>query len=139
VIWALFARKNGGGGRFGRHSGGRSAGRAFVAPDGRTWEAEVRLPGASNAMVVFLDPDASTTARNRYAWHLTAGPEARDVTARQTAEQVLAALSDADLARLFRRSMPITSQVPRLQVAIGQSGAGRQLDLDASRDDGGAV
>jgi hypothetical protein len=138
VIWALFAGKNGGGGKFGRHSGGRSATRAFAAPDGLTWTAEVRVPSASNAMVVFLHPDTTTTARNRYNWYLTAGPESRDVRARLTAQQVLEALTQSDLVRLFRRSMPITSQVPRLEPAVANAG-GRQLDLDAARGDGGAA
>jgi hypothetical protein len=134
MIWALFARKNGGGGRFGRHSGGKSAARAFAAAGGRTWSAEVRVPGASNAMVVFLDPDG-VAARNRYAWHLSSSPEARDVTARLTAQQVLDSLSDADLARLFRRSMPISSRVPRLEPAVGQYGVGVELDVDAAEED----
>jgi hypothetical protein len=134
MIWALFAGKNGGGGRFGRHSGGRSATRAFAGPGGRTWGAEVRVPGASNAMVVFLDPEG-VAARNRYAWHVVAGPEARDVTARLIAQQVLDALTDADLARLFRRSMPISSRVPRLEPAVGQSGVGHELDIDAAAED----
>ena len=138
MIWALFARKNGGGGKFCRHSGGNSAIRAFASPDGRTWGAEVRLPSASNAMVVFLYPDASSGGRNRYAWHIADGPEARDVRARLTARQVLDSLTDVDLLRLFRRSMPISSQVPRLEPAVANAG-GRQLDLAASRDDGGAA
>ena len=137
MIWALFAGKNGGG-TFGRHSGGNSAARAFRAPDGHTWSAEVRLPSASNAMVVFVHPDPSTTSRNRYAWHQSDGPEARDVRARLGAQQVLDVLTDADLARLFRRSMPISSQVPRLEPAVSNAG-GRQLDLDAARDDGGGA
>ncbi len=139
MIWALFAGKNGGGGRFGRHSGGKGAARAFAAPDGVEWNVEVRVPGASNAMVVFLHPDASTTSRNRYAWHVAAGAESRDVTARMTAQQVLESLTDADLVRLFRRSMPISSQVPRLEPAIGSVGAPRQLDLSAAQQDGGVT
>ena len=57
------------------------------------------------------------------------------MTARMTAEQVLASLTDADLVRLFRRSMPISSRVPRLEPAVGQYGAGRELDLSAAARD----
>ena len=134
MIWALFAGKNGG--KFGRHSGGKSAARPFAAPDGVTWTAEVRVPSASNAMLVFLHPDTTTTARNRYAWVVLDGPESRDVRARLSAQQVLDTLADADLLRLFRRSMPIASQVPRLEPAVANAG-GRQLDIDAAQGDGG--
>lgn len=89
--------------------------RAFRSPDGIAWTATARAPGASNVMVVFLHPDRSTTARDRYAWWVSAGPEARDVTARLSAAAVLAALSDADLTDLFRRSMPIANNVPRFE------------------------
>ena len=89
--------------------------RPFRAADGRTWGVEVRAPGASNAMIVFHHPDLGTSRRNRYAWWLTHGPEARDVTARLTPKVVLDSLDERDLARLFRKSMPIDSTVPRFQ------------------------
>jgi hypothetical protein len=86
--------------------------REYVAPDGVRWMVEVRTPGASNAMIVFHHPDDATSRRNRYAWHIWRGDEARNVTARLAPERVLESLSDADLAMLFRRSMPIQTEVP---------------------------
>lgn len=89
--------------------------RAYRSPDGLAWTATARAPGASNVMIVFLHPDRSTTERDRYAWWVSAGPEARDVTARLSAAEVLASLNEEDLRDLFRRSMPISSNVPRFE------------------------
>lgn len=87
----------------------------FRSPDGTVWGVDVRAPSFSNAMVVFLHPDTSTSRRNRYNWYVNKGQEARNVTARLTPKQVLESLTDRDLALLFRRSMPISSQVPRFE------------------------
>ena len=103
MIFALFGRKK------------QRAHRAFVSPDGTQWGVEVRTPSATNAMVVFHYPDPTTTALNRYAWWITDGPRARDVTARLDVAAVLASLTDDDLRMLFRKSMPIASQIPRFQ------------------------
>ena len=89
--------------------------RAFRSPDGLTWTVDARAPGASNVMIVFLHPDRSTTARDRYAWWVSAGPEARDVTARLSAAAVLASLSETQIAELFQRSMPIAINRPRFE------------------------
>ena len=83
--------------------------RAFTSPDGTQWGVEARSPGASNIMVVFHHPDASTSRRNRYAWINWQGAEARNVTARLDARAVIDGLTDAELKRLFRRSMPIAA------------------------------
>ena len=91
--------------------------RAYTAPDGTTWGVEVRTPSASNAMLVFVHPDPTSSMRNRYAWWLSNGPTASDVTARLTPKQVMDALTDADIVRLFKRSVPISSQVPRWEPA----------------------
>ncbi len=88
--------------------------RAYRSPDGEAWTVEVRAPGASNAMVVFLHPDR-LARRDRYAWFLTAGPEADDVTARLSAEDVLKRLDDRALLRLYRKSMAVDSRVPRFE------------------------
>ena len=88
--------------------------RSYEAPDGTRWGVEIRTPGASNAMVVFHHPDGRSSRRNRYAWHLWSGAEARDVTARLKRPQVLDSLGDADLARLFRRSMPVSTEIPAM-------------------------
>ena len=83
--------------------------RAFPAPDGTRWGVEVQLPGASNALIVFHHPAGRTARLDRYAWHLWRGPEARSVTTNLSVRQVLDSLSDAELADLFRRSMPISA------------------------------
>ena len=87
--------------------------RDFRGPDGTPWQVEVRTPGSSNAMVLFHHPDPRSSRGNRYAWYISNGPEARNVTARLSPERVLEALTDRDLARLFRRSMPISSGSPQ--------------------------
>jgi hypothetical protein len=86
-----------------------SSARTFSGPDGTVWQILVRNPGASNAMVVFRNPDAASSSLDRYAWYITRGPEARSVTSRLDAETVLKALDDRELARLFRRSMPVST------------------------------
>jgi hypothetical protein len=77
--------------------------KTFTAPDGAQWQVAVRVPGASNAMVVFQ----GAPGRDRYAWYLNSGTEARDVTARLDAVEVLASLGDEALTKLFRRSIPV--------------------------------
>ena len=86
--------------------------RPFRSPDGTAWGVAVRAPSSSNAMVVFHHPDGRTRRNDRYAWHLTHGPEARDPVARLKPEDVLESLTDQDLALLYRRSMPIFTPVP---------------------------
>jgi hypothetical protein len=83
--------------------------RIFRGPDGLEWIVEVTSPGSSNAMVLFHHPEGRTTHLDRYAWHITRGPEARSVTSRLSPKSVLAQLTDADLARLFRRSMSVSA------------------------------
>jgi hypothetical protein len=86
--------------------------RVFQAPDGTRWGVDVVLPGFSNAMVVFYHPNGKSASQDRYNWYLAHGPESRSVTAHLTSERVLEQLSDADLAMLFRRSMPVTTTRP---------------------------
>lgn len=81
--------------------------RIFDAPDGSRWAIQIRSPGASNAMVVFLSPAGREARRDRYAWYLSSGPESRSVTARLKKEDVLKALTDDQLRNLFRRSFPL--------------------------------
>ena len=87
--------------------------KVFRGPDGTEWRVRVQSPGTTNAMVVFLHPDPGNTRRHRYAWYLSNGPEAKNVTATLSKEDVLESLTDRDLARLFRRSMPISSSYPQ--------------------------
>lgn len=99
----------------GRPGKRKSAARPFRAPDGATWTAVLRAPGSSQIMVVFQHPDRTRTRLDRYAWWITHGPEATDVTARLTPSAVLHDLGDEELTQLFRRSIPIASQTPRFE------------------------
>ena len=83
--------------------------RAFRGPDGTDWGVEIRMPTASNAMVVFRHPGAESSGLNRYAWHQWHGPEARSVTSRVAPAAVMKALSDDVVSMLFRRSMPVSA------------------------------
>ena len=83
--------------------------RSFTGPDGTPWKVEIQSPGSSNAMVLFRHPDGRTTQLDRYAWYITRGAEAQDVTARLDRRSVLDSLADADVQRLFRRSMPVST------------------------------
>jgi hypothetical protein len=82
--------------------------RDFRSPDGIVWGVDVDLPGSSNAMVIFRHPNGNSARLDRYNWFISNGPEARSVTARLSPKKVLEALSEIDVARLFRRSMPIS-------------------------------
>lgn len=83
--------------------------RAFTGPNGTNWGVEVQNPGASNAVVVFRHPDGQTARLDRYAWYIARGPESQNVTGRLNRRTVLDSLGDADLQRLFRRSMPVST------------------------------
>jgi hypothetical protein len=89
--------------------------RTFRSPDGVLWVVDVDLPGSSNAMVIFRHPSGNSGRMDRYAWYISSGPEARSVTSRLSRKDVMKALTDEDIARLFRRSMRISrpdSQLP---------------------------
>jgi len=83
--------------------------RTFKGPDGTSWGVDVRMPTASNAMVVFRHPGGNSSGKDRYAWHQWRGPEARSVTSRVSPDVVMDTLTDGVLALLFRRSMPISA------------------------------
>jgi hypothetical protein len=83
--------------------------RSYTSPDGTIWNVQIMLPGATNAMIVFEHPDGSTSRGDRYNWVNIAGPGARNVTSRADATAVMRELTDAQIALLFRRSMPISS------------------------------
>ena len=89
--------------------------RVFKGADGTRWGVDVRMPTASNAMVVFRHPGGDSSGLNRYAWHQWQGPEARSVTSRVTSDAVMKTLSDDVLSLLFRRSMPISAGSDPLQ------------------------
>jgi len=88
--------------------------RKFQSPDGVIWGVDVDLPGSSNAMVIFRHLDAGSARLDRYSWFLSKGPEARSVTSRLSRQKVLDSLDEADLARLYRRSMPVSRPDPYL-------------------------
>lgn len=83
--------------------------RSYTSPDGTEWTVEIMLPGATNAMIVFEHPDGATSRRDRYNWVNIAGPGARNVTSRAESAEVMQELTDAQIALLFRRSMPIST------------------------------
>jgi hypothetical protein len=86
----------------------------FQSPDGVYWRVDVDLPGSSNAMVIFRHLDGESSRLDRYNWFISHGPEARSVTSRLSKQKVLDSLDDADLGRLYRRSMPISRPDPQL-------------------------
>jgi hypothetical protein len=86
---------------------------AFRAPDGTEWGVEIDVPGSSNAVIIFRHPDGRTVQMDRYNWVLSHGPEARSVTSRLKPEKMMDALSDEEVEKLFRRSMPISRRLPR--------------------------
>ena len=94
--------------------------RAFTGPDGTNWGVEVQNPGASNAVVAFRHPDGQNARLDRYAWYITRGPESQNVTGRLNKRTVLDSLGDPDLQRLFRRSMPVSTD----RSATGRTAAG---------------
>jgi len=82
--------------------------RSYRSPDGVLWRVDVSLPGSSNAMVIFRHPNGGSSRLDRYNWFISNGPEARSVTSRLEPGKVLESLTDIDISRLFRRSMPIS-------------------------------
>lgn len=81
--------------------------REYRSPDGLTWKVDVRLPSHSSAMLAFQHPDGRSSALDRYAW--INSPATTDPQQRLSAKSVLDALSDDELARLFRRSMMVSA------------------------------
>jgi hypothetical protein len=77
----------------------------------------VQVPGASNAMIVFHHPGGKTARLDRYAWDIWSGPESRSVTSRVAPEKVMDSLTDEKLALLFRRSMPVSNELTRVNRA----------------------
>ena len=86
--------------------------RAHQSADGTLWGLDVKVPTHSSAMVVFKHPGGETSRRDRYAWYNAHSPEAHDPRARLSAKDVLKALTDREIAMLFRRSMPVHTEWP---------------------------
>ena len=89
--------------------------KTYKAADGTNWSVVVQSPGSSNAMILFRHPDGRSSRLDRYNWILNQGPEARSVTARLTPEKVLDHLNAAEIAALFKRSMPVSRPDPLSQ------------------------
>ncbi|HEX7121016.1 MAG TPA: hypothetical protein VF178_01510 [Gemmatimonadaceae bacterium] len=86
--------------------------RTFQSPDGITWTVDVRVPSHSSAMIFFRHPSGESARRDRYAWYNAELPEASDPRSRLTPARVLEQLTDRDIARLYRRSMPVHTSWP---------------------------
>jgi hypothetical protein len=84
----------------------------YTAADGTKWGVDIQAPTASNAMIVFRHPDGRTSRLDRYNWVISHGPEVRSVTSRLSPDKLLAHLNDAEIAQLFRRSMPVSRKDP---------------------------
>jgi len=91
--------------------------RVFQSPDRTLWAVDVKVPSHSSAMVVFKHPAGETSRGDRYAWANVRAPQAQDPRARLRAADVLAALTDREIAMLFRRSMPVTTEWPSYVVS----------------------
>lgn len=77
--------------------------REFQSPDGIRWNVLVKLPSHSSAMLLYQHP---VSKLDRYAWINSA--TTTDPRDRLTAKDVMERLTDADIARLFRRSMMVS-------------------------------
>jgi len=94
--------------------------RTFTDVEARNWTVEVRLPGSSNAMVVFRLVGAPNARQDRYAWFNSDSPEARSVTSHLDASDILRSFTDEQLALLFRKSMLIAAASNPLGIPVTQ-------------------
>lgn len=85
---------------------------SFRDSTGREWQIQITLPGSSNAMIIFRNMAADSSHADRYNWIISQGPEARSVTSRLDPEKVRSQLTDAQVKRLFIRSMPVSRPAP---------------------------
>ena len=81
--------------------------REYRTPDGLTWKVVVQLPSHSGGMLVYKHPDGQSSKLDRYAWINSA--QTTDPRERLSAKSLLDSLSDAEIARLFRRSMMVSA------------------------------
>jgi hypothetical protein len=91
--------------------------RVYQAPDGTAWGVDVKVPSFSNVMVVFKNLDGETARHDRYGWYNSQTATANDPRARLKDKDVLAALTDKEIAMVFRRSMPVTTAWPSYVVS----------------------
>jgi hypothetical protein len=90
--------------------------REYRSPDGLNWTVVVKLPSHSSAMLIFQHPDGRSSAGDRYAWMNVSGATALNPRERLQAKALLDGLTDADLARLFRRSMQVSGNRDLIQM-----------------------
>ena len=88
-----------------------TATKEYRSPDGLTWKVLVKLPSHSSAMLVFQHPDGRSSAGDRYAWLNVSGATALNPRERLSARDLLEKITDAEIARLFRRSMVVSGIV----------------------------
>jgi hypothetical protein len=81
--------------------------REYQTPDGIRWNVVVQLPSHSSAMLVYQHPDGQSSKLDRYAWINSV--QVTDPRERLSAKDVMERLTDADIARLFRRSMMVSA------------------------------
>lgn len=81
--------------------------RSFHAADGSTWHVDVKLPSHSSALMTFQHAQGQAAAGDRYAWINAPAAVTSDPRARLDARTLLESISDGELARLYRRSMPV--------------------------------
>lgn len=70
------------------------------------------MPSHSGAMVLFHHPTGETARLNRYAWMNVRSAVAQDPREHLNAATLAASLDDRELARLFRRSVPVSTDRP---------------------------
>ena len=83
--------------------------REYRSPDGLNWKVLVKLPSHSSAMLTFQHPDGRSSAGDRYAWLNVPGATALNPRERLSAKTLMDSLTDAEIARLFRRSMQVSA------------------------------
>ena len=81
--------------------------RSFAASDGATWKVDVKLPSHSSALLVFQHTAGQSVAGDRYAWLNVNSARVSDPRERLSAKDLLEGMSDAEILRLFRRSMAV--------------------------------
>ena len=79
--------------------------KSYRAVDGTTWGVDAKLPGASNALIIFHHPDGRSARKDRYAWLNWHGVEAERVNTRIDLDKVRGALDEGTIRELFTRSM----------------------------------
>ena len=86
--------------------------KTYRSSDGTVWHVHVEVPSHSSALIRFAYPAGGTGRRDRYAWLNARGPHVNDARSRLQPAATLESLNERELARLFRRSMPVETERP---------------------------